>query len=130
MYGRACRNLSLWRKYKTNIDTLLLIFAFFNEEGSSNIQYWSRSRSDASYGLRVQVPPDTFHARMVELVYTVALEATAEMHESSSLFTSIDTKIATQAHSFMCGLVAQQYKLFNKLNYIFNFTMEIFTYAI
>ena len=42
----------------------------------------------------------------------------------------IDTKIATQAHSFRCGLVAQQYKLFNKLNYIFNFTMEIFTYAI
>ena len=41
-----------------------------------------------------------------------------------------DTKIATQAHSFRCGLVAQQYKLFNKLNYIFNFTMEIFTYAI
>ena len=45
-------------------------------------------------------------------------------------YTPIDTKIATQAHSFMCGLVAQQYKLFNKLNYIFNFTMEIFTYAI
>ena len=44
MYGRACRNLSLWRKYKTNIDTLLLIFAFFNEEGSSDIQYRSRSR--------------------------------------------------------------------------------------
>lgn len=42
----------------------------------------------------------------------------------------VDTKIATQAHSFRCGLVAQQYKLFNKLNYIFNFTMEIFTYAI
>ena len=42
----------------------------------------------------------------------------------------IDTKIATQAHSFRCGLVAQQYKSFNKLNYIFNFTMEIFTYAI
>lgn len=41
-----------------------------------------------------------------------------------------DTKIATQAHSFRCGLVSQQYKLFNKLNYIFNFTMEIFTYAI
>ena len=41
-----------------------------------------------------------------------------------------DTKIATQSHSFRCGLVAQQYKLFNKLNYIFNFTMEIFTYAI
>ena len=41
-----------------------------------------------------------------------------------------DTKIATQAHSFRCGLVDQQYKLFNKLNYIFNFTMEIFTYAI
>ena len=44
--------------------------------------------------------------------------------------TLYDTKIATQAHSFRCGLVAQQYKLFNKLNYIFNFTMEIFTYAI
>ena len=44
MYGRACRNLSLWRKYKTNIDTLLLIFAFFNEEGSSDIQYRSRSQ--------------------------------------------------------------------------------------
>lgn len=44
--------------------------------------------------------------------------------------TKTDTKIATQAHSFRCGLVAQQYKLFNKLNYIFNFTMEIFTYAI
>lgn len=43
---------------------------------------------------------------------------------------NLDTKIATQAHSFRCGLVAQQYKLFNKLNYIFNFTMEIFTYAI
>ena len=45
MYGRACWNLSLWRKYKTNIDTLLLIFAFFNEEGSSDIQYQSRSRT-------------------------------------------------------------------------------------
>lgn len=45
MYGRACRNLSLWRKYKTSIDTLLLIFAFFNEEGSSDIQYRSRSRT-------------------------------------------------------------------------------------
>ena len=44
MYGRACRNLSLWRKYKTNIDTLLLIFAFFNEEGGSDIQCRSRSR--------------------------------------------------------------------------------------
>lgn len=42
----------------------------------------------------------------------------------------LDTKIATQAHSFRRGLVVQQYKLFNKLNYIFNFTMEIFTYAI
>ena len=41
-----------------------------------------------------------------------------------------DTKIATQAHSFRCGLVAQQYKSFNKLNYIFNFTMKIFTYAV
>lgn len=45
--------------------------------------------SDVSDGLRVQLPSDTFHARMVELVYTVALEATAEMHESPSLSTSI-----------------------------------------
>lgn len=44
--------------------------------------------------------------------------------------TKYDSEIATQAHSFRCGLVAQQYKLFNKLNYIFNFTMKIFTYAV
>lgn len=69
------------------------MFAFFNEEGSSNIQYWSRSRSDAGNGLRVQVPPDTFHARMVELVYTIALEAIAAMHESPNLSTSIDNGI-------------------------------------
>ena len=33
------------------------------------------------------------HARMVELVYTVALEATAAMHESPNLSTSIDNGI-------------------------------------
>ena len=33
------------------------------------------------------------YARMVELVYTIALEAIAEMHESSNLSTSIDNGI-------------------------------------
>ena len=56
MYGRACRNLSLWRKYKTNIDTLLLIFAFFNEKGSSDIQYRSRSRN-SHFVLGVKILP-------------------------------------------------------------------------
>ena len=50
--------------------------------------------------------------------------------KKNKIYVDFDTKIATQAHSFRCRLVAQQYKLFNKLNYIFNFTMEIFTYAI
>ena len=53
-----------------------------------------------------------------------------DKNENKVFFFVLDTKIATQAHSFRCGLMAQQYKLFNKLNYIFNFTMEIFTYAI
>ena len=46
-----------------------------------------------------------------------------------SCMSTIHTKIATQAHSFRCGLVAQQYKLFNKLNYIFNFTLKIHTFV-
>lgn len=49
--------------------------------------------SDVNNGLRVQVPPGTLYARMVELADTVALEAIAEMRESSNLSMSIDNII-------------------------------------
>ena len=84
----------------------------FIEKGKQS-KFITKHKKPGTYSYRIRQKPGT--------------DPNMEYDKSSHI---VDTKIATQAHSFRCGLVAQQYKLFNKLNYIFNFTMEIFTYAV